>query len=315
MNYLTKKLVLMCCLALGGITGLFAQNQFQSNQYMIYQPLVNFAAASSYQSTNFGLFYRNQWVGIDKSPVVLGMNASMPLEAFNSTVGIGALQDNIGIHKNTELSVHYAYTLSTGSKSRLSFSLSPVVKLLQNNYELIETTDAGDPVFIGNSSTVTTPNFKFGTYYYRDGFYAGFAVPNILRDDVVSVAGSDNAEVDFHPENMNLFFHSGYQIDVHPKHAILASVFVRETQGSPLHADFNLMWELDRKLGIGGAYKTSDEIVAIIKLSILKGAVASYSYQYSLSEIGDYNNGSHEVMIVYQFEPKKQRAFLEVPRF
>jgi len=302
------KSLLLCCIFISTIAN--AQNVFQSNQYMLFQPIVNPASMSSYNEVNFVGYYRNQWQGFEGAPTNFGLLGVAPIRNTSITLGGSLLSEQIGIHKKTSIQLDYAYRLQLNLKSALSFSLSPKVNVIKDEYQLIETTVENDPNIGINAISAIAPNASFGMYYYQKRFYIGFSSPNLLYNSLKGNAYTTNFELN----KVAYYLHSGYQLVNSDRNNIYTSIYLKTTTGAPALLSGNIAWEgLNEKLLLGLSYRTSKELVALLKVK-LKTFTLSYAYQYSLTAISQYNNGSHEVMLNYRLKPKKE-AILIAPRF
>lgn len=298
-----------------------AQLSAEVNQYMVYQPYINFAASSSYETTNGALFYRNQWTGFEGAPITYGLGVAVPIpkknsiKYTNSTIGFSLRREEIGIHKNDELSIDYAYRLQLNRSTFLSFSLSPTLRFINSNYNLTVFNNI-DPNLNKIPINKTAPNFKFGSYLFKDNFYIGFATRNLLFNNIYSNNSSYDIETGFDPKKINYLLHSGYQHSINNSNSIITSGLIKISEGANLHYNINLLWStLNEKLGIGASYRSTNDLVFIANFQIYNQFRLSYAYQYSLSELNNYENGSHEAMLIYQVKPKKKLIKIRTPRF
>lgn len=298
-----------------------AQLSAEVNQYMVYQPYINFAASSSYETTNGALFYRNQWTGFEGAPITYGLGVAVPIpkknsiKYTNSTIGFSLRREEIGIHKNDELSIDYAYRLQLNRSTFLSFSLSPTLRFINSNYNLTVFNNI-DPNLNKIPVNKTAPNFKFGSYLFKDNFYIGFATRNLLFNNIYSNNSSYDIETGFDPKKINYLLHSGYQHSINKNNSIITSGLIKISEGANLHYNINLLWStLNEKLGIGASYRSTNDLVFIVNFQIYSQFRLSYAYQYSLSELNNYENGSHEAMLIYQVKPKKKLIKIRTPRF
>jgi TPP-dependent indolepyruvate ferredoxin oxidoreductase alpha subunit len=69
-----------------------------------------------------------------------------------------------------------------------------------------------------------------------------------------------------------------------------------------------------RIIGAGVSYRTSKEILAMITAQIVPSLKMSYGYEYNMGQIGNFSNGSHEILLIYQLNPPKEPV-VSVPRF
>lgn len=296
--------------ALGGI----AQNQFHLTQYMVHQPLINPAAAGAQENLNGAVFYRAQWVGFDGAPRVAGFNINSPIGNGNSNVGLTLINDKIGVNKTTDLSGNYAYSLKTSLKTKLSFGLSGTLHMSQSNYADVETNGVVDPSFQSNTPTVLMPNFKFGTYFNSRKFYIGFAIPDLLHNELVNNGGY-KGKTTFDFSQMHLYLHSGYKFELNEKFDLNVSTLIKQVAGAPVQDDFNVLGVYSKKFGLGFSYRTSKEIAALAQFQINNMFKLAYSYDYTMNKIGNYSSGSHEIMLVFDVKSGAQLPLIEAPRF
>jgi len=52
-------------------------------------------------------------------------------------------------------------------------------------------------------------------------------------------------------------------------------------------------------LGLG--YRTGDALIGMVEYNFTNKLRAGYSYDFTTSDLGTYNNGSHEIMIAFDF--------------
>jgi type IX secretion system PorP/SprF family membrane protein len=88
---------------------------------------------------------------------------------------------------------------------------------------------------------------------------------------------------------------------VNPDVVLKPSVLVKYVQNAPVEADFNLNVLLANVLWIGGSYRTQDAIVGLVELQVSKKLRIGYSYDFTTTEMKNYSQGSHEIMIGYDF--------------
>ena len=289
-----------------------AQSQFHYGMYMIHQPFLNPASTGSYDRTTVALLYKTQWVGYTGAPKIGAFNFIKPLK--NSVLGLEVVNDRIGIDNNTEISGSYAYKVRVAAYGQLAFGLSASVNLLQSNLDKVDILDVNDPTYSGgNTSIYTQPNFKFGSYYFSRKFYVGFAIPNILENKITFVNGK-GAETNFDFRTMHYYLHSGYRFTLGSKTDLNVSTLIKQVSGSSLQYDLNAQLEFNRIFGVGFSYRSSKEALGIVSYQFTPDLKFAYAYEFNFDQIGKYSSGSHEVMLIYQFNKPKE-SIISVPRF
>lgn len=308
-----KRILLAISLGIGMLSA-SAQNQFHLTQYMVHHPLINPAAVGAFENLNGALFYRAQWVGFDGAPNVAGFNVNSPIGNGNSNIGLTLINDRIGVNNTTDVSANYAYSIKTSLKTKLSFGLSATLRMNQSNYADVETNGVVDPSFQSNSPTLMMPNFKFGTYFNSRKFYIGFAIPNLLHNEIVNNGGySGKTSFDF--TQMHLYLHTGYKFELNEKFDLNISTLIKQVAGAPIQDDINVLAEYMKKFGLGFSYRTSNEIAALAQFRINDMFKVAYSYDYTLNNLGNYSSGSHEIMVVFDIRSGAAEPVIEAPRF
>lgn len=275
-----------------------AQQREIISQYMFNPLLLNPAYAGSKQFSSSTFLFRKQWTGFDGAPTTALASIHGLLE--NKRVGLGAYicNDQTGITNRTDVFGSYAYHLPTNS-GKISFGLEGGFSYFKSNVSELTVWDAQDPVYSQNSLTSFLPNFGAGVYFYSDVFYAGFSVPQLLSYDPLRPLSFKFDEA-YHAARHYYFstgyvFESGYDIKIKP------SLMFKYIKGAPVQYDINLNVLLSDIFWVGASYRSGDAIVAIAEYQITNQLRIGYSYDLTLSGLKNYNSGSHEIMLGYDF--------------
>ncbi|WP_448519228.1 PorP/SprF family type IX secretion system membrane protein, partial [Rhodoflexus sp.] len=169
-----------------------------------------------------------------------------------------------------------------------------------------------DPSF---SSVVNRwlPNFGAGAYYRTDRFYAGLSIPNILTNNLngqtnVAFIGSNRAR-----QFRHAFFTSGYVFDLNKGLKLKPSFLLKYVDGAPLELDLNANLWLYDMFAVGLSYRSFDSIDALFEFQVTPQLSVGYAYDYTLTPLGKYTSGTHEIMIRYEFGFGKSRII--TPRY
>lgn len=305
-----KTLIILVLLFLSYVTK--AQNQFHLSQYMVHQPLINPGSVGAFENLNGAIFHRNQWRGFEGAPKVTGFNINSPIGyQKKNNLGLTVFNDDIGVNNVTDVSLNYGYTVKTSLLSKLTFGLSGSLKMSQSNFADVETLGVVDPTFQSNTPTLLSPNFKFGTYFNARRFYLGFAIPNILHNEISNTSGITT----FDFNQMHFYLHSGYKFKLNNNLDLNFSTLIKQIGGAPVQSDLNFLVDFKKTVGIGFSYRTSNEIATLVQLKITNFLRLAYSYDYTLNNLGNYSNGSHEIMLVFDFKNDSKPLIIEAPRF
>jgi type IX secretion system PorP/SprF family membrane protein len=271
-------------------------------QYMYNMNIVNPAYAGSQDGLVLSVLGRSQWAGIKDAPRTLTFNAQAPL-GKNLGMGISAISDKIGPLSEQNVYADFSYTLQVNEAAKLAFGLKAGVTFLSAPLSFLNTVNSGDIAFQNNLNE-TSPNFGVGLYYYTDRYYIGFSTPNLLKtihfdrgSGIVSKA----------LEETHYFFSGGYVFqmseDIKFKPSFLAKVAV----GAPVSIEYSANVLFYDNVEFGLSYRYDDSASAIFSLNITNKLRMGYAYDYTFTNLGNFNSGSHEVIMTFNFGRKKSK--------
>lgn len=289
-----------------------AQNQFHMTQYMVHQPFLNPASMGMYGNMNGSIFYKNQWVGFEGAPQLIGFNFNSPFLNESNRAGLTVVNDQIGVNSNTDVALSYAYTLKTGTSSTLSFGLTASMRLVQSDFSEISTTIV-DPEFQSNTPTLVMPNFKFGTYFRTEKFYVGIALPNLLKNEII-YSNEFSGNTSFDLSDWHFYLHSGYSWEINENLDLNSSVLFKHVSGAPFQVDINSILAIKKKFGFGFNYRTSQELSGLLRFRLNPMLEFGYAYDFNFSELANFSSGSHELMLIFDIYGKDKTPSAQ-PRF
>tara|TARA_R110002020_G_scaffold454448_1_gene669984 strand:- start:118478 stop:119422 length:945 start_codon:yes stop_codon:yes gene_type:complete len=293
---------------------LFGQQDPEYTQYMYNMSVINPAYSTDDAGImNMGAMYRSQWAGIDGAPETAMFFAHTPVND-QVELGLDIVHDEIGdIVQETNLFADFAYKLNITEGSKLALGLKAGATFFNTDFsglQLSSGNSSTDPAFAENINR-TYANIGIGAYYYTDRYYIGLSAPNLLSgkhiEDREGIQG-------FGREAVHYFLTGGYVFDVNPDVKIKPSLMTRAVVGAPMTVDLNANVLLYNKLEAGLGYRFGDAVSAMANFEIQPGLRVGYAYDYTVSNLGKYSNGSHEVMVLFDlglFMP----SYMKSPRF
>jgi len=308
-----KKILTGLTLALSSF-GLNAQQDPMYTHYMYNTLSVNPAYAGSREALSVTALHRSQWVAFDGAPLTQTVTAHSPLRNEHIGLGLSITNDKIGPTNNTSFAADFAYIIKLNDRSKLSFGLSAGASVFQAQLSELELDVQSDPVFQNSVSNKIMPNFGFGAYYYREQFYAGISAPNLLQNNYAVVNQTGGTTLISEAQRHYFFIagallHLGENLDFKP------TTFVKVTAGAPIQADFTASFIIKDRLLLGAMYRTGDAFGALVGFNITEQFHIGYSYDWSHGlRTGKYNQGSHEVMLRYDFIFSSKRQ-IHSPRY
>jgi type IX secretion system PorP/SprF family membrane protein len=307
-----KKLFFVLALMLVGLTlKVQAQHNVVYSQYIYNGLLINPAYAGSHVQLSATLSYRNQWINFEGAPrtSAFGIHSSFNKEK----VGLGLLvtSDKIGSYTNSSAFASYAYRIKMLRGGVLSMGVQGGFHNFKADFSELKLKADQDPIFNGYFNEFR-PNFGGGIFYYNDKFFAGFSVPVILKHaDFFQDGFSQLTLPRFYYLNVGTIM----PLDRMEKVKVSPSLLLRLQDGTPLSADINLSVIFYDLISVGTSYRTQDAIVALINFKLSEKFHFAYSYDYTLSDIGQYSRGSHEFTINYRTRLRRIHKDVECPYY
>ena len=271
---------------------------------------INPAYAGSHKYFSSSLLYRNQWVSYPGAPKTFLVAGDGPIA--NNKMGLGFIiaHDKIGVTSQTDINLNYSYNIKL-SAGKLAFGLKGGVSNYSVNTDELKVWDTDDATLNDDSQSEFIPKFGFGMYYHSERWYAGVSIPTLLAYENGNSFSMNIDQSSF--LRKHFLINGGYVFNLNDKLKLKPSTLIKYVQSAPVEADINCSILYDETIWLGVSYRTNDAIVGIIEYQANKRFRIGYSYDFTLTEIGDYSSGSHEIMIGYDFG--KDLVNVKTPRF
>ncbi|MBX7201709.1 MAG: type IX secretion system membrane protein PorP/SprF [Bacteroidia bacterium] len=278
----------------------FAQQELQVSQYMFNGLFLNPAYAGSHDYWGATALHRSQWVGFPGAPRSNMLAVDGPIKDKNMGLGFQFINDGIGLMATNELAANYSYYIKVNEKGhRLAFGIRAGIRNETFNASGLENVDMTDPLYQGNQSW-WIPRFNFGMYYYTERGYLGISSHNLLFADARHKLDSDAGL------KRHFFINGGYVWDLNSSGSVKfkPSFLVKYQPAAPIQADINAHFLFDDKFWVGVSYRTNAAIVGMIEYQFTPRIRAGYAYDYTTTAMRQFQGGSHEIMLGYDFIAK-----------
>jgi len=277
--------------------------------------------------------YRDQWAGnkgggIPGAPKTTTFTIHSPLKNEHFALGFYFVNDRLGVTHTNQFDMTYAYRVGLGKKVKLSLGVNAGLWWYKANLAGSITSDGTgiDPALNQNVNRFL-PDVGAGLYIYHPNFYVGASVPNFIKGDLnnKSQTGSSAQRTAHFVFMAGGVIPAGKVLKIRPQiqYRYLASGAYK----IPHTFDFNLSLLIYDRVNIGGQYRTAianknngmkltdgDSFDAMLEVWPTKQLMIGYSYDYIITKcVGNYNNGSHEVIIGYDLDFEKKRVL--TPRY
>ena len=319
---LLTAVTLTCIFATG-----FSQQVPMYSQYIMNGFLINpsFAGRDGYSTVN--LTVREQWVGMAGSPSTyaasfqtrilknsyISKSTSVRKKLVKPTkggnVGLGGyvFNDNNGIMRRTGFSGTYAYHIAMGRTqgipNNLSFGLS------MTGYQFFINTDGliyepNDPLLNVYDRSVFITDFNFGASFTTARYYAGFAMTNLLRGNLIF---GDSANV-ARNELGHFYLTGGVKLPVNGDWTIEPSAFIKSSDMFFKSVQMDITGRAYYKddYWAGLSYRTSDALIVMLGMKYDRFYFA-YAFDFTLTDIRTSSLGTHEISLAVKFGESARR--------
>ena len=312
--------------------GLRAQQDAQYTQFMYNKLPQNAAYTGAREVLSLRVLYRDQWSGgknggIAGAPKTTSFSIHSPLKNEHFALGFWFVNDRLGLEHKNEFDVTYAYRVNLGKKVKLSLGLNAGLLWYKLNATSAALSDPNDPAFSQNVSRVL-PDVGAGLYIYHPNFYFGASVPNFIKGDLTAKnqSGSSAKRTAHFVMMAGGAIPAGKVLYIRPQIQYRYLATSKNNNTIPHTLDFNLSLLIYNRVNIGGQYRTSfgnknegvkltnpDSFEFLLEVWPTKQLMIGYAYDYTLTKLANYNRGSHEIILGYDFSFDKKRVI--TPRY
>ncbi len=319
-------LLLLCCYYITQ-----AQQEPNITTYLFNALSFNpaYAGSKGYLSSN--LLHRSQWIGWtdnnSKPPTHQILTLHSPI-GNSKRVGVGLNLQNYraGVTNTTSINLAYAYRISLPI-GVLSAGLQSGIVAWSGNWSKLTFQDGiqADPAFVGGNLNNTFTNFGAGVYLEAKKYYIGVSYPRLLHLDI-----SSNEDYIANPDvyarlYRQMYLMAGGVIPIFSEQMIFKPSLLlrkvgtlgkgnpqRPSVATPTSMDLDISLFFLQTFWIGTSYRTtlestfgnstSDDSMNVWAAFYLnKGVKLGMGYDFSLTALKNFNSGSLEIMIGYDF--------------
>lgn len=302
---------LLCCILLfHWADRTYAQQDPVFNQYMNNLLLIQPAYAGMSGYVNATAISRIQWVGFDGAPRSNTITLHGPFRRYNVGLGLSILTDRFGPVRQTGFYADYSYRILIDQDQYFSFG----IKGGFNRYEAMLTDlivhDPNDPVALYDINKKYMPNFGVGFIWHADNFFLGASAPKIFQNKITSESGET-----MYKEELNFYAMGGYVIDLTDNVKFKPTALARWSQNTPTIVDFSANILFNDRLWVGATYRLMNSYGLLFQIYVNTSVKLGYAYDLTTFHPSQYNAGTHEFMLSYDFPVKRKRYCRFTPRY
>lgn len=291
-----KKILLLLSIMVSGVVA-NAQQDIMISQYMFNSLVLNPAYAGTHSYWQGTVLHRSQWLKFEKAPTSQTLCLDGPVMGGKLGVGLNLSNDQIGLVNEFNVAGNAAGRVSLG-EGFLSAGIRIGLSRYSANLTEAIIWDEEDPIYAANLKGQTSLRIGAGLYYYTRNWFVGFSVP--------SMAAADE-NISFNSEGLNSYYrnhyylNAGFVFEPSPDFAIKPSTLIKFQGNAPVELDLNCNVLFLNKFWLGAGWRTGDALIAMAEWNINSQLRIGYAFDYTLTQIADYSNNSHEVMLGYDF--------------
>jgi len=272
-----------------------------TDQYMLNPMTINPAFAGGRGALNIATFYRIQWIGLQGAPETLTYSMDAPFVNNRLGLGLMLINDRIGVKRENQFNTAYAYRIKL-KKGLLAFGLGAGVILTRSTNSDLVVIDPGDEQFLANSPLFVVPNFSFGIQYSSKKYFAGFSIPKLLSYTFDFTRNKYVLNNDL--GNYSYMLNTGYVFDLTSNVRFYPSTLLMYSKTYKFQYDLNAHFCFFDRVWAGASYRSGRTVSALLQVQPFNQIRIGYTFDFDINKLARYENGTHEIMLRYEFRYK-----------
>jgi type IX secretion system PorP/SprF family membrane protein len=296
-----------------------AQQDAHYTQFMYNNIINNPGFAGSRRVPTLTATYRNQWMGYEGNPKSYLLSFDAPINSGRLATGVVLANQSEGItHRQFgNLVLSYAAVKTEKATFRIGLNMS----LRQYQYNLqdpnVYVQERQDASLTPDNPKLTNANVGVGFYFDTEKFYAGISIPN-LNKNAIALGANPSTEL-VGRENRHIYVMAGGLFPLGSENLVFKpSLMYKYVANAPFSLDLNTSVMVQKRFTAGVSYRIGEsnkfgdsvDFLGFVQANDKLGI--GFSYDYTLSEIKNYSNGTIEAVIRYDFGSSNS---LKNPRF
>lgn len=276
--------------------------------YLINPTLINPAKAGFSESSQAFMNIRSSWSGFDGAPTTYAISYN---GAAGEILGLGlnVLSENVASLTRFRFQGTAAFRFQISDDIKVASGLTMEISQRRLSDAILDNPfyESGDQVIEANVDGVRYYDSSFGLFGNYKNSYAGISFPNMIVSKLNDISAANDSASTFLKSVIGQVGHTFEfgEIKVEP------SLGIFKINDLPLRVDVNVLAKfLEEKFTAGASFryaKAPFENTLGGNASVLVGAKVTafqlfYSYDIYFLEFQQYNSGSHEVTIAFDFK-------------
>ncbi len=282
------------------------QQRPQFTQYMLNKYSENPAYGGLERSLSIFSSFRDQYSAFPGNPRTFYVGADMPFYLWNGAIGFTFFNQRAGVFSNSNFKVSYNYVMGTpvgflsfGGRVGLDFLSVDGSGIItpDGNYEGV--INHNDPLLGVTTYTGAGPSWEVGSYFMGRNIEVGVTVSELPVHEYSIGDGKYLRDMTF-----SLFAQYKYRLN---DLLVLRPSMLVKGDRAVIQGDLGVSATYNKNLIFGAnlrGYNTTslDAFSVIIGTNLGKKYVVSYSYDFGLSALRTFHQGTHEIMLSYNMQ-------------
>lgn len=290
-----RGIILFCGVMFFSVGMIFAQKEPQYTQYMYNIGSFNPAYVGTVETPDITGLYRMQWSGIPGAPKTLRFGVNLPLANEKNGLGFNVVSDQLGPTTQTYIDFAYSFQVKLSDDTKLSFGVDAGGSLLDVDYTKGDFENPNEPL-LNNADTFNKfyPTVGAGMFMYQENWYLGLSVPNFLTSGIYADEVANIVE-----DKMQFNLIGGYIFNFSEGLKFKPAFLMNYLNGSPLNLNLSTNFLISDVVTLGASYRLDNALSGLAGLQISNSLFLGYSYDYNTNGLGEYSQGSHEVILKF----------------
>ena len=290
-----RDILLFCGVMFFSVGMIFAQKEPQYTQYMYNIGSFNPAYVGTVETPDITGLYRVQWSGIPGAPKTLRFGVNLPLANEKNGLGFNVVSDQLGPTTQTYIDFAYSFQVKLSEDTKLSFGVDAGGSLLDVDYTKGDFENPNEPL-LNNADTFNKfyPTVGAGMFMYQENWYLGLSVPNFLTSGIYADEVANIVE-----DKMQFNLIGGYIFNFSEGLKFKPAFLMNYLNGSPLNLNLSTNFLISEVVTLGASYRLDNALSGLAGLQVSNSLFLGYSYDYNTNGLGEYSQGSHEVILKF----------------
>jgi len=271
-----------------------AQNEPQYTQYMYNIGSFNPGYVGTTATPEIIGAYRAQWIDLEGAPRNIRFGTNVPFSNEKMGIGFNVVNNQLGPTTQTFIDLAYSYQFNVSENTKLSFGMDVGGSFLNVDFSKGTFENPGERFDAANIKNFYL-NIGAGLFLYGGNtWYLGASIPNFLSDGIY-----DDDVASVIEGRMQFNFIGGYVFDLGERLKFKPAFLINSIGGAPLNTNLSGNFLINDKFTVGAAYRFGNAVSGLAGFQISNGTFVGYSYDYNTNGLGQFNSGSHEVILKF----------------